>query len=365
MNTIYYVGMDVHKETVEVSVFKGMARESEFEKTFRNDLNELKRFFTTLSKKGSVKSCYEAGCLGYTLQRYLEKETGIECIVIAPGSIPRMATDRIKTDRRDARNLAKLLRSEQLTQVNVPTPEDEAAREYIRSRSSVQADLKREKQRLHKFLLRNGYKYESIKYWTKSHRAWMNAIVFQYPLQQETFDSLYSGMIYLEDKLKRMNRRIEEIAQSESYREQVNKQRCLKGIDHLTALAIVSEIGDFRRFKSAESFMAYLGLVPREFSSGEKVRRGSITKCGNSHIRLLLVEAAWHYVSHKGTGVRVVERRKGQDAKFVAYAERCETRLRRKYNKMLARSKTKQVAITAVARELAGFIWGVMTEQVA
>jgi transposase len=362
---VFYVGMDVHKETVELSVFKGMSEQAELEKKMKHDLTTLKKFFMQLQSKGTVICCYEAGSCGFVLKRYLDTETDVLCKVIAPGSIPKRVSDRIKTDRRDARNLAKLLRSEQLTEVYVPSSHDEAVREYIRSRGGVKQDIRKEKQRLLQFLLRNGYTYETNRYWTKKHRQWMNTLEFSFPILQSVFDQMYAKLTYLEEQLAEMDARIKEIALSEYYKERVAKLRCLKGVDYLTALALVSEVGDFQRFESAGSFMAYLGMVPREYSSGNRIQRGAITKTGNSRLRLLLVESAWHYAKTKGSGIRVVERRKDQDLHVVAYAEKCEKRLRRKYTRMISRNKIKQVAITATARELAGFVWGLMNDAVA
>lgn len=363
--TVYYVGMDVHKETIELSVFEGMSQEAVIEKKIQTDLPVLKKFFLQLQRKGKIVCCYEAGSSGFVIKRYLDVETEVLCKVIAPGSIPKRVSDRIKTDRRDARNLAKLLRSGQLAEVYVPTPHDEAVREFIRSRSGVKQDIRKEKQRLLQFLLRNGYIYETNRYWTKKHRQWMNSIQFPFSMLQNVLDQMYAKLTYLEEHLAEMDAHIKEIALSEVYKDRVAKLRCLKGVDYLTALAFISEVGDFYRFQSAGSFMAYLGMVPREYSSGERIQRGAITKTGNSRVRLLLVEAAWHYAKNKGAGVRVVERRKDQDLHIVSYAEKCEKRLRRKYTKMISRNKMKQVAITATARELAGFVWGLMTDAVA
>ena len=364
MENVYYVGMDVHKETVEISVFRNSEREPEYEKRMRNDQRSIIRTVKKLQAEGSVITCYEAGCMGFVLQRAFET-AGIACRIIAPGKIPRMPGDRIKTDRRDARALAKLLRSGEAESIYVPAVEDEAARDYIRARGDVKQEVKRAKQQLLQFLLRYGYTYETNRYWTVRHRRWMKDIVFSQPLHKETFETYYSRIAELEERLAFMDEKIVAIACSDRYKEKVARLRCCKGIDYLTALAIVCEVGDFRRFPTAASFMAFLGLVPREHSSGGKRRQGGITKSGNGHLRRLLVEASWHYRYQSPPGKRLTERRKGQETAVITYADKAMRRLQKKFYKLVIRGKRKTVAVTAVARELAGFIWGLMNNKIA
>jgi transposase len=364
MKKVYFAGLDVHKNSIVMSIFGNEDEQPMFEKSFPGDgkkvLETLKRF----QEKGDVESCYESGCMGFTLQRYLSKN-GINCKVAAVSKIPRKPGERIKTDKRDARNLAKQLKCGEITAVHVPTETDEAVRDFVRARNDVKNDLKRTRQRLSKFLLRSDYQYEGVKNWTEKHRKWMKELVFQHKMQRETFESYYRHMEELEDRVREMEVRIEELSQSAPYRERVNHLRCLKGVDHLTALSFVVEIGDFRRFRNAESFMAYLGLVPCEHSSGSKRVQGSITKTGNGHLRRLLIESSWHYRHRTSAGKRLGERRKGQPSEVIAYADRAMRRLQKKFNRLVYRGKSSQTAVTAVARELSGFIWGLMVGNIA
>jgi len=364
METVYHVGMDVHKETVELSVFRNWEEEPLFEKRIPNRMEKIMPIFERLDRDGRIKCCYEAGCMGFTLQRQLDR-AGIFCQVIAPGKLPRRPTDRIKTDRRDARNLARLMRAGEAPAIHVPDEEDESVRDYLRARDDLQGDLKRAKQRLLKFLLRLGHSYESQSYWTLKHRAWLKSIHFTHVMQKETFDTYYAHVVDIEERLRDMDRRIEEIARSQRYRSRVDRLRCLRGVDYLTAMAFICEICDFRRFPSAESFMAYLGLVPGEHSSGEKRHQRSITKAGNSHLRRLLVESSWHYRYTAVPGKRLRSRQAGQEPEVIAYSDRASRRLQKKFSRLTSKGKTGQVAVTAVARELSGFIWGLMTDSIA
>lgn len=222
-------------------------------------------------------------------------------------------------------------------------------------------DLKRTKQRLLKFLLRHGYHYDSDKYWTGRHRKWLKNLEFPLELEAASFEQYLISIEHLEERIVRIEERITRVAESPEYAQRVKKFRAFKGIDYLIALSLVCEIGDFRRFPNAGSFMSYLGLVPSEYSSGKKRKQGGITKTGNAHIRTLLIEAAWHYRWSTQAGARLIERRKGTEETVIAYADKALRRLHRKYSKLTFNGKSKNTAITAVARELAGFLWGVMT----
>jgi len=359
MSTLHYVGMDVHKETIDVSMYKENDSRPYCEKRIPNRDTSIKKLFKGIMKTGSVVACYEAGCMGFTLQRTLEG-MGVTAVITAPGKMPRRSSDRVKTDRRDARTLATYLRNGDIEAIRVPTEDEEVVRDYLRGREDVRLDQARTKQRLQKFLLRHGYVYESVRYWTGPHEKWLRSLEFKNPLMKETFDEYHVGIQELGGKLRMMDKRIDEIALSEPYAAKVKKLRCFKGIDFLTALTLVSEVGDFRRFKSAESFMAFLGLVPSEYSSGGKRRQGGITKAGNTHVRRFLIESSWHYRYSLSPSKRLMERRYGQPTDVIAYADRAMKRLQHKFFKLVLRGKTSQVAVTAVARELAGFVWGMM-----
>jgi transposase len=364
MTRLHYAGIDVHKETMDVLVYREREQQVFLERTIPNCDKVVKKLFGKLLEGGSVIACYEAGCMGFGLQRLLEG-MGVRSIVVSPGKVPRRWGDRVKTDRRDARCLAQQLRAGTLEAIHIPSGEEEAVRDYLRAREDLKLELKKTKQRLHRFLLRHGYVYDSRRYWTLRHERWLRSLGFDRPMLKETFDEYYYMMKGLGEKLRIMDKRIEEIALSEAYAERVQRLRCLKGIDYLTALNIVCEVGDFRRFGHAEAFMAYLGLVPREYSSGEKRRQRGITKAGNTHLRNMLIESSWHYRYRSAPSKRLNERREGQPAEIIAYADKAMRRLQGKFFRLILKGKTKQTAVTAVARELAGFVWGMMVGQTA
>lgn len=359
MRSIVYVGMDVHKETIAIAVFRDSNNNVEFERQIRNEPGRIRKFFNKLKEKEeNILSCYEAGPTGFALYRILE-EMNISCYVAAPSLLPRKPGDRIKTDKRDAIMLAKVLRNGEITSVHVPTRSDEAVRDYLRMCNNTRSDLKKQKQRLLMFLLSMGKKYDKG-YWTVAHRKWLKSLEFEEKLSKSVFDEYYITICELEEKIDRLKEKIEEISAEARYAEKVSKLRCFKGIDTLTALTFVAEIGDFRRFGKAQAFMAYLGLVPSEYSSGGQRKQGSITKAGNSRLRKLLIESSWHY-KYYVPSKRLSMRRKGQAPETIAYADKAGRRLNRKYSKLMYRGKLPQKTVTAVARELSGFIWGMMT----
>ncbi|MCD4783211.1 MAG: IS110 family transposase [Candidatus Eremiobacteraeota bacterium] len=360
MRSIVYVGMDVHKDTVSVAILRDNNMHVEYERTLRNEPGQMKKFFKRLKEKEeSILSCYEAGPTGFTLYRMLE-EMEITCYVAAPTLIPRKPGDQIKTDRRDAKTLAKVLRNQEIVSVYVPTKTDESVRDYLRMYHDMRSDLKRQKQRLLQFLLRIGKKYDTGKsYWTGAHKKWLKSLQFAEAAHKDVFNEYYTVISEMEEKIVRLKEKTEELSAEARYAEKVSKLRCFKGVDTLTALSFVVEIGDFRRFRKAEEFMAYLGLVPSEHSSGGKRRLGSITKAGNSQLRKLLVESSWHYRLY-GPSKRLAMRRKGQPVETIAYADKAGRRLNKKYTRLMFRGKIPQKTVVAVARELSGFIWGMM-----
>jgi transposase len=359
MRKVYYVGLDVHKETIQMAVLDTKGEKPISAKGMPNDPIKVVKELAPYQDKGKVQVAYEAGCLGYTLYRTLT-EFGFDCRVIPPNKVFHKDNERIKTDPRDAIDIAWMLRRNEGESIAIPSPEDEAARDLLRCRGDLQEDLKRAKQRMLKFLLRHGYNYETNRYWTEKHFTWMNGLTFERPLEKLTFDEYLSVIRGMEDRIKRLDKQIEEVAESAPYAEKVRRFRAFKGIDYLIALSLVVEIGDYRRFPNAQSFMSYLGLVPSEYSSGKKRKQGGITKTGNGHLRRLLTEAAWHYARPAQVSKRLSERRVGTDERVIAYADKALTRLHGKYVKLVFKGKIKQMAITAVARELCGFIWGVM-----
>jgi transposase len=226
----------------------------------------------------------------------------VSCQVIAPALVPRKPGERVKTNRRDARKLAELLRAGLLTAVRPPTPEDEAVRDLCRARDDAREDLQRCRHRLVKLLLRRGLHFSGRKNWTRAHRQWIDSLVWAQPAERVVVEDYLLAMDHVEARLIELDARLTEIAQAEPYREPVAWLRCFRGIDTLTAMLILAELHDFRRFQSPRALMAYLGLVPGEDSSGEKTRRGRITRTGNALVRRVLVETAWHYQHRPGVG---------------------------------------------------------------
>ena len=363
MNSVHYVGMDVDNEKIVVARLTSAARLSN-ECVIANTPQAVKKYFAALTKEAEVVAAYEAGCFGFGLYRQLN-DLGVAAVVAAPGLIPRKPSDRLKTDRRDARTLAFALRAGQLTAVHVPTKQDESVRDYLRMCEDMRDDLRKCKQRILHLLLRRGIRYEQGGPWTVKHKNWLATLDLGSELDRQTLDSYLARLQELESTCSQLAAEVESIAQGDRYRDSVRTLSAFKGIKTLIALSFITEIGDFRRFSSAAQFMAFLGLVPSEHSSGPKHRQGSITKAGNSHLRRLLVEAAWHYRSYHPSSRVLVQRRREVHPRIISYVNRAGRRLNRKYLHLLMRGKRSQLAVTAVSRELAGFIWGAMVGQVA
>jgi transposase len=363
-NTVY-VGLDVHKASIHVAVIPAGARRVTEHWELANQKRAIARLVKKLKGYGAARvvSCYEAGPCGYVLQRQLLSE-GISCQVIAPSLIPVRPGERVKTDSRDARKLAEHLRAGLLTEVHPPTPEEEAVRDLVRAREDARHDLTRARHRLSKFLLRQGQSYDQGRNWTKKHHQWLRRLRLEYPTGQTVLATYILSMDQLEERLAQLDRDLEEVASSDRYREPVGWLRCIRGIDTLTAITIIAEVHDFRRFDSPRRLMAYLGLTPREFSSGDQTRRGAITKAGNMHARRVLVEAAWAYRHRAKVSVELRKRREGQPPGVIALADRMQQRLHRKYWRMKeGHKKPHNVVTVALAREMVGYIWAVMNER--
>ena len=358
-----YAGMDAHARTIHVAVLRPGASGPE-EWRGASAPRAVKRRARRLRRDagGAVVACYEAGPTGFALQRQLEAE-GIDCRVIAPALIPRRPGDRVKTDRRDARKLAELLRAELLTEVHPPTEDQEAVRDLCRAREAAVSDRTRARHRLSKLLLRKGVAYDG-RAWTQRHRRWLLTLRFEHPAAQAAFDDHLRALEGVEERLRTLERELALCAESEDYREAVGVLRCFRGVDTVTAMTVLAELGDITRFQSARQLMAYLGLTPSEYSSGGRTQRGAITKTGNAHVRRLLVESAWHYRHPPRVGRDLSKRREGQPGWAVACADRAQSRLHRRYRLLTAHGKPTVVANVAIARELAGYVWEALHLQV-
>ena len=354
-----YVGIDAHKKDLFIAMLTGPAA-APVTWQLANEPKAVRRLVRKLERDapGPVRVFYEAGPCGYALQRQITTSR-VSCEVIAPALMPRKPGERVKTNRRDARKLAELGRAGLLTVVQPPTPEDEAVRDLARARDDAREDLQRCRHRLGKLLLRRGLHFAG-KNWTRGHRQWIASLPWTHAAERAVVDDYLLAIDHTEARLLELDARLAEIAEADPYREPVGWLRCFRGIDTLTAMLILAELHDFRRFTSAPALMAYLGLVPGENSSGEKHRRGRITRTGNALVRRLLVEAAWHYQHRPGVGVALLRRRKGQPARVVAVADKAQQRLCRRFRKLTAEHKPAPQIAVAIARELAGFLWAAL-----
>lgn len=354
------VGLDVHADSITAAILPATSDTPEVLK-LSGDLNQVRRLFRRLSEVGPVRSCYEASGAGFVLQRVLADD-GFACEVIAPSLIPRRPGDHRKTDRLDAVMLARLYRSGHLTAVHVPTEDHEALRRLLRLRTTYHRYCTATMHRISGILRNHGHVFGPGKStWTKKHRAWLTELRQRLngPLQT-TLASELEHLEYLQTQQQALDAELTRYASLPQYRETVEALCCLRGVKTLTALTLLVEIGDVRRFRSPRSLMAYFGLVPSEHSSGNKEYRGSITKAGNSHVRRLLVEAAWNNRHNAGAALILQRRRQGQRPDIVAIALKAQHRLTKKFLR-LDQKKHRHVAITAVARELTGFVWAMLT----
>jgi transposase len=327
-----------------------------------SDLPSIGRFVDRIRANGPVRCGYEAGPCGFELQRFLAARD-IPCDVIAPALIPRRPGVRIKTDRRDAGQLAILYRAGALTAIHIPTDQEEAARDLLRCREDIRADVLRARHRLSHFLLRHGRRFTlTKKAWTKRHREWLQTQRWQLPALDHTHQAYVRAVDDAVARLHAVNEDLRELLAIEPLKSRVERLRCFRGIDDLTALTIAAELGDPRRFPTAPSVMAFTGLIPSEYSSGTRRVQGPITKTGNAHLRRVLGEAAWQYRHHAFLGPALRQRQRGAPPAVIDHAWRAQHRLHRRYRRLAARGKPKQVIVTAIARELTGFLWAALTQ---
>jgi transposase len=289
----------------------------------------------------------------------MEAAAPLVCAVIAPSLIPVKPGDRVKTDRRDARKLGRLFRAGELTEVHPPSEQEEAVRDLMRCREDAKEDLLRARHRLGKMMLRQGRIYGDAGAWTKRHYEWLRSQSWEQAAERMVFENYLRAIELIEERLAGLDAQVEVMAGEAPYREPVGWLRCFHGIDTITAMTIVAELHDVRRFKSAPELMSYVGLVCSEWSSADRQRRGRMTKAGNAHVRRVLIEAAWHYRHRPRVGATLRRRRQGQPAWAMTLADKAHARLHRRYWGLVAKGKPPVVATGAVARELVGFLWGV------
>lgn len=359
---VTYVALDVHKLSIVAGVLRPGARQAEIV-PLENTERAIRRFLRRLGEPEGLVVAYEAGPCGYDLYRMVS-QLGATCHVIAPALTPVRPGDRVKTDRRDARKLVRFLRAGELTFVAPPSPEQEGLRDLLRCREDLRRARMNARHRVSKALLRHGRVFRGTKKsWTKAHQAWIPQQRLGDPLAQRALEHMRAHLEGLDAQLAALEGEIAQLAEAEPWAASVRALCCFRGISALSALGLVAEIGDARRFGSARELMSYLGLTPSEYSSGESRHRGHITKAGNVHARRLLVEAAWHYQHPPRAGVRIARAAAAVEPGIAARAWAAQVRLHRRHRELVSHGKRSPVATVAVARELAGFIWAAMSEQ--
>jgi transposase len=368
MSKIRFVGLDVHADTIAVAVAEP-GGEVRSHGVIPNRIESVRKLIGKLGPAKHIKACYEAGPTGYVLYWQLT-QLGVACEVIAPSLVPTKAGDRVKTDRRDAEKLARCYRAGELTALWVPDAAHEALRDLVRAREAAKKDQLKARHRLGKFLLRHGRRPEGMKAWTKQHLEWIKTHVhFDQPALEATLLDYLHEVEHVATRIVKLEKAIDEAVQAApaEIRAVIEALQALRGVAQTTAATIVSELGSLSRFQSPRQLMGYSGLVAREHSSGNRIQRGAITKTGNAHLRRVLVEAAWAYQHRPNVTGFLLRRQKSlalsDEVKQIAW--KAQHRLHKRYKTFAARGKNKNQIVTALGRELLGFIWAIAmnTEQ--
>jgi transposase len=356
---ITFVGLDVHKNSIVVAVADGgLAGEVRVLGVIDNTPKALDRLIARLERPGRVlRFCYEAGPCGYGVFRHLQGR-GYACMVVAPSLIPRRPGERVKTDRRDAAMLARLLRAGELTAVWVPDADHEAMRDLVRTRAAAMRARHRARQQLSGFLLRHG-RVRSGKNWTLAHRRWLSTVRFDHPAQQIVLQDLIDAVDDADARCARLVAQIVELVPQWSMAPVVEALQAMRGVALIVAVTLVAEVGDLNRFDNPRQLMAYLGLVPSEHSSGPRVRRGAITKAGNGEARRVLIEGAWTYRLQARVSRSLLDRLQGLPKPVREIAWKAQVRLCARYRRLSAAGKPQPVVTTAIAREMLGFAWAI------
>jgi len=357
---ILFIGMDVHKESIEIAIADGANTEVRRYGKIGGTWDAMRKTLRKLVSLGKpLHFCYEAGPCGYELYRHLVSE-GHDCWVVAPSLIPKKAGDKVKTDKRDAMQLAKLFRAGELTPVYVPNREDEAIRDLSRAREDTMLVQKSARQRLKSFLLRHDIRYEGKTSWTEAHLRWLaDEVRCPSPAQQIVFQEYVNTVTEAQHRLQRINEKIERFVKDWRLYPAVQALMSMRGVKMIVAVTVVSELGDLSRFDNPKQLMSFLGLTPSEYSSGGRQTRGRITKTGNGHVRRILIEAAWCYRYPAKVSPEIQKRQETIPLPIRDIAWRAQLRLTQRYQHMQKKGKPHNVTVVALARELAGFMWAI------
>jgi transposase len=353
-----FVGLDVHKDSITSAVLEP-GHEVPIVDRFFHDEASIRRFVSNFENRVQLRTCYEAGPTGYELARLLD-HLGVACEVIAPSLIPVAPGAKVKTDSRDARRLAHLYRAGELVTVHIPTPQEEAIRDLARQRADLVLDRTRARHRLSKFLLRHGEVFRSASQWTLSHETWLGQRSFKDPALRLTFSHYRAVLDSIEAHLRAVEDDLVPYFCDGPFAEAVGRLAAYRGVTEMGALVLSAKVCDWRRFPRATTLMGFCGLVPSEYSSGERTSRGRITKAGNTHLRVQLVESAWAYQHRPAVGPLMKKRQARCSEETIARAWRAQLHLCGKFRRLAARKTSGKTVATAIARELVGFLWGEM-----
>jgi transposase len=354
-----HLGLDVHRDTISVGILPPDQQVPEVER-IPHDEASVRRLVARFPDRRQLRACYEAGPTGFELARLLQG-MGVSCEVIAPSLIPKAPGDKIKTDKRDCRRLARLHRAGELVAIHIPTPTQEAIRDLCRARADLVSDRMRARHRLSKFLLRHGRSFRGGSAWTLAHERWLLTQQFDQPALSTTYSHYRAVLAARDAQLEAVEADLGVWFGQGPFADQVARLAAYRGVTQLGALTLASEVTDWRRFPRAAAFMGFCGLVPSEYSSGPSTRRGHITKAGNTHLRTQLIESAWAYQHRPSVGAQIARRQHGLDPQVVARAWSAQLRLCGRFRRLSARKSSRNVVVTAIARELAGFLWAEMT----
>jgi len=353
-----FVGMDVHKESIDITLAEVGGEVRRLGAIGGDRVSLLKTVRKLRSRGQELVFVYEAGPCGFWIYREISS-LGLGCMVVSPSLIPRRAGDHVKTDRRDSERLASLARAGELEPIHVPDIRDEAIRDLVRARDDALISQRRARQQLKALLLRNDIRYVGKTSWTAAHRRWLSELKLPQGAQQIAFEEYIDAITLATERILRLIRAIESEVATWRFAPVVAGLQAMRGIQFVHAVTLVAELGDLTRFHSARQLMGYLGLVPREDSTGERRRQGSITKAGNAYARRAMIEAAWAY-RHPARVTRIIATRQTGLPKAVCdIAWRAQLRLSAKYRRLAARHLHQNKIVVALARELSGFVWAI------